>query len=55
MDKVREKMILVSFHLPQSYLEALDELLKAGAYPSRSEAIRPALRELLARYRLDGT
>ncbi|MCU7788350.1 ribbon-helix-helix domain-containing protein [Pyrobaculum sp. 3827-6] len=54
MDKAKEKMILISFHIPQPYLEALDELVKAGAYPSRSEAIRSALRELPARYKLDG-
>ncbi|WP_167827678.1 ribbon-helix-helix domain-containing protein [Pyrobaculum islandicum] len=54
MAKEREKMILISFHVPQSYVEILDELVKMGFYPSRSEAIRAALRELLNRYKLNG-
>ncbi len=40
-------MCVVSIKLPLSYLEALDELVKAGVYPSRSEAIRDAVRRLL--------
>lgn len=50
----RDRMVLISFHVPQTYLEALDELVRLGVYPSRSEAVRAALRELLARYKLDG-
>lgn len=46
----KEKMILVSFHVPRSYVETLDDLVKMGLYPSRSEAIRAALRELLSKY-----
>lgn len=57
MDNVndkRDRMALISFHVPQTYLEALDELVRLGIYPSRSEAVRAALRELLAKYKLDG-
>ncbi len=54
MSKERERMVLISFHVPQSYVEVLDELVKLGLYPSRSEAIRAALRELLNKYKLDG-
>jgi len=50
----KEKMVLISFHLPKSYVEVLDELVRRGVYPSRSEAIRVALRELVNKYKLDG-
>ena len=46
-----DKMILISLHVPQSMLEKLDELVRDGVFPSRSEAIRHALRELLLYYR----
>lgn len=50
----KEKMVLISFHIPKSYVEVLDELVRRGVYPSRSEAIRAALRELVNKYKLDG-
>ena len=53
MSKEREKMVLISFHVPRSYVEVIDELVRLGLYPSRSEAIRVALRELLGKYKLD--
>ena len=40
-------MHVISIKLPASYLSALDDLVKAGVYPSRSEAIRDAIRKLL--------
>jgi antitoxin ParD1/3/4 len=54
VSKEREKMVLISFHVPRSYVEVIDELVRLGLYPSRSEAIRAALRELLSKYKLDG-
>ena len=33
-------MILVSLHLTQEIMNTIDDLVKAGVYPSRSEAIR---------------
>ncbi|MCD6509943.1 MAG: type II toxin-antitoxin system ParD family antitoxin [Thermoprotei archaeon] len=50
-DKVQRKshLRLVSIHLPESYVEGLDELVLKGLYPSRSEAIRIAVRDLLKR------
>jgi len=54
VSKEREKMVLISFHVPRSYVEVLDELVRMGVYPSRSEAIRAALRELLGKYKPDG-
>jgi len=50
----KEKMILISFHVPQSYVEMLDELVKSGVFPNRSEAVRAALRELLSKYMSNG-
>jgi predicted solute-binding protein len=50
----KEKMVLISFHIPKSYVEVIDELVRRGVYPSRSEAIRAALRELVNKYKLDG-
>ena len=47
--KSREKMVLISVHIPKAMLEELDELVKQGVFPSRSEAIRIAIRELLNR------
>jgi len=47
--KAKEKMILISVHIPRQMLEELDELVKRGTFPSRSEAIRVAIRDLLIR------
>ena len=40
-------MKLVTVLLPEAYLEGLDELVRANMYPSRSAAIRSAVRDLL--------
>ena len=40
---------LITLYLPESYLRALDELVKKRYYPSRAEAIRVAIRDLLNR------
>ncbi|MFP3044956.1 MAG: ribbon-helix-helix domain-containing protein [Thermocladium sp.] len=45
--KSKEKMVLISVHLPKQILEELDELVKKGIFPSRSEAIRIAIRDLM--------
>jgi len=45
--KSEEKMILISLHLPRRMLEEIDELVRRGVFPSRSEAIRVAIRDLL--------
>ncbi len=39
----------LSIKLPEKYLEGLDQLVKAGMYPSVSEAARVAIREFLER------
>lgn len=40
-------MKLISFHIPEGYIESLDELVSAKVYPSRAHALREAVRELL--------
>jgi len=42
-------MKLVTVLLPEAYLEGLDELVRENMYPSRSSAIRAAVRDLLKR------
>jgi len=45
----KEKMILISVHIPKQMLDDLDELVRQGKFPSRSEAIRVAVRDLIHR------
>ncbi len=40
-------MRIVTVKMPESYIEAIDELVRLGRYSSRSEVIRAAVRELL--------
>ena len=47
--KAKEKMVLISVHLPKQMLDGLDEMVSQGRFPSRSEAIRVAVRDLLYR------
>ena len=44
-----ERMIMISVHIPRWMLEKLDELVRRGKFPNRSEAIRVAIRDLLIR------
>ena len=44
-----EPLIQISFHVPRTYAEKLDELVSQGVYPSRSEAVRDAIAQLLTR------
>ncbi|WP_456367685.1 ribbon-helix-helix domain-containing protein [Thermococcus sp.] len=43
------RMKIISVQLPQGLINAMDQLVKKGAYPNRSEIIREAIRELLKR------
>jgi len=45
------RMMLISVHIPRRMLEGLDELARSGLFPSRSEAIRVAVRDLLIKER----
>jgi len=47
----KEPMELVSVHLPKAMLVALDDMVRRGIYPNRSEAIRDALAKLLMNYK----
>jgi antitoxin ParD1/3/4 len=38
---------LVSVKLPEGYIKGLDELVEKGMYPSRSSAVRTAVRDML--------
>ena len=40
-------MKLVTVLLPEAYIEGLEELVRSGMYPSRSAAIRTAVRDLV--------
>jgi len=40
-------MKLITLHIPEVYLEDLEELVEERYYPNRAEAIRTAIRDLL--------
>jgi len=42
------KIKIITINLPEKYLEDLQILIEKGFYPSRSEALRIALRDFLA-------
>lgn len=41
-------MKLITLYLPEPYLKALDQLVAEHFYPSRAEAIRVSIRDLLS-------
>ena len=41
-------MKLITLHVPEPYLIALDELVEQKYYPNRAEAIRTAIRDMLS-------
>jgi len=41
------EMKVVTVHLPEAYLEAIDELVRKKRYPNRAEAIRMAVRDFI--------
>ncbi|WXG41427.1 MAG: type II toxin-antitoxin system ParD family antitoxin [Candidatus Freyarchaeum deiterrae] len=43
----KPSMKLISIKLPNAYIDGLNELVENGIYPSRSEAIRVAVRDML--------
>jgi len=42
-------MKIITINLPEKYLAAIQVLVENGVYPSRSGALRVALREFLAK------
>ena len=45
-----KNMILITVHITEQQLKALNKLVEMRIFPSRSEAIRTAIRELLDKY-----
>ncbi len=45
--KSKDKMELISVHIPKKMLDELERLVEMGKYPNRSEAIRDAIRRLI--------
>jgi Arc/MetJ-type ribon-helix-helix transcriptional regulator len=43
----KERMVVITVHLPKPYVEALDNLVKAGMYGCMADAIRAAVRDLI--------
>jgi Arc/MetJ-type ribon-helix-helix transcriptional regulator len=43
------RLHLVSVKLPKAYVKGLDTLVERGTFPTRSEAIRVAIRDFLKR------
>jgi Arc/MetJ-type ribon-helix-helix transcriptional regulator len=46
---VKKMMIPITVHLPEPYLAALEQLVSLDQYPTRAEAIRSAIRDMLKR------
>lgn len=44
-------MKMISIFLPELYLEAIEDLIREGHFPNRSEAIRMAIRDLILKER----
>ena len=40
-------MKLITIHVPDKYLDALERMIAKGLFPNRSEAIRVAIRDLI--------
>lgn len=51
MKKARERMVLISFHVPQTYVELIDQFVRFGYFSNRSEVIRTALKEFLEKFK----
>jgi antitoxin ParD1/3/4 len=39
---------LITLRLPERYIKELDQLVSEGRYPSRAEALRTAIRDLIS-------
>ncbi len=47
-----KKMTLITVHLTDQQIAALDKLVQLHLFPNRSEAIRTAIRELIDKYEI---
>jgi len=43
----KKEMKVITIHVPKPYLKALRDLVEMGLYPTRAEAIRLAIRDLI--------
>jgi antitoxin ParD1/3/4 len=41
-------MKLITLYLPETYIQALDQLVGERFYPNRAEAIRVAIRDMIS-------
>jgi antitoxin ParD1/3/4 len=41
-------MKLITLYLPETYIQALDQLVDERFYPNRAEAIRVAIRDMIS-------
>jgi len=44
---VKRRMKVIAAYMPEALIEGLDELVRRGFYPSKSAAVRFAVRDLL--------
>jgi len=49
LEEKTPKIKLISVKMPTVFVEMLDDLVRCGLYPSRSMAVRTAVRDLLKR------
>jgi Arc/MetJ-type ribon-helix-helix transcriptional regulator len=49
--EVKEKLVLISLRVPKKMYDELENLVARGLFPSKSEAIRHAIRNLLLKER----
>ena len=53
-ESLGEGMVIITVRLPRQLVEELDELVLRGVFPSRSAAIRAALREKIEKMNARG-
>ena len=49
--EVKEKLVLISLRVPKKMYDELENLVARGLFPSKSEAVRHAIRNLLLKER----
>ena len=45
--KKKQKMTVITFHIPEAWLEAIDQIIRKRIFPNRAEFIRAAVREYI--------
>jgi len=49
--KMAKNMVPITLYLPKTWISLLDDLVGEGFYPSRAEAIRMAIRDMLKEHK----